>query len=390
MNVACSNMASIASRVDSKYTGVTTAWTDNARGASGGVLSCVGKNITDQRMVSEDGAVIPYLRTQNYDEWLGIVDAERVLATGDGDTVAHVLSHMNKYMAYTGKTLKKAPEAKKVVMRYQNAFVGLHKGTTRHVAPANFSYQTYSSDDPRNALLVFTPMGVYAHVDGVGSKPLLANELKGTATLENKWFKVEESDTAVGHAMVNDGVDAGARKTKAIEIGVKGSGTRANRVLIMSVPLKQKPRAPTRGMSFYEGDDDESPVYRSLAATLPPIGKARAARLGVGETHGEEEVKHQELEVDESEAVVITQIDYNTVTLEGESSSVAVGEDAIEFAIRDMERQYRLCDATCKLSELPAMLHTLEAQHLEYIHKTFHAVSKDPFVPTPNALAALE
>ena len=403
MNVACSNMASTASKTNPKYTGVTTGWTDNARGVWGGQLSCSGKNITDQRMVSKDGAVIPYLRTHNLDEWLGIVDPNNVTASVDGDTVQDVLADMNKYISYTGKTMKTPPAVKKVVMRYQNAFVGLLAGTTRQVAPANFSYQTYSDECPRNVLLVFTPDGAYAHVDGVGSKPLLANELKGEGILENKWFQVEESGTAVGHAMMHDDSSAGIRnKTKSVEIGVKGSGARANRMLIMSVPLKQKPHSMSdkgdgecivykpHSMSD-KSDDDEGIVYRGLSATGPPVGKARAARLSVGMTYGEEGVRKQELEYDDSEAIVITQIDYNTLSLEKDADTVAVGDDAVEFAIRDMERQYGMCDATCNLSELPAMLHKFEKEHMDLIEMTFEAVAKkDPFTPTANALAAFE
>jgi hypothetical protein len=256
----------------------------------------------------------------------------------------------------------------KCAIRYQNAFVGVRG--SRNVAPANFSYQTRDTDDPRNLLIVSTPMGLYFHVDGVGEKRLMPYDISGE-TLTNKWIKVEESAFAVGH-----GPSGGeAVSEEMAELGVRGSGRRGNRMLIVSVPLQQK---------TVEDDmecNDDACVYRSLSSL--PVGRARAARISVGDVHSQEDVHHLDLEMDPSEAVVVTQIDWNVLTLPPDAPTVQVGDDAVAFAIRDMNRQYDLCDAQCKLSELPAMLHKMTPAH----HKRIRA-KMGPFEPRSNALAA--
>lgn len=340
MHVACANLARTARSVDEKYTGVTTAWTDNARGVHvSGMLSAVGKNITDQRMVSEDGGVIPFLRTDNYDEHLGIVSPDKIVVTSKAETLGDVLERLDDFTAYAGKKVKNVAKVTKVAVRYQNAFVGVRPGEKRNVAPSNFSYQTFSDDDPRNLLLVCTSTGIYVHQDGVGYKNLLANEAEGS-TLVNKWFAVEESNVAVGHAV-------GWRMTRRrVELGLKGSGPRENRMLVVSIPLKQQKQPPSFSSS--------APHYRGLC--VPPIGRSRAARLSVGDVVDVQEcIDTLEVDMDDSEMVVVTQIDYNTVTAEG--GVVQVGDDAVQGAIEDMNRQYGMCDVQCKLSQLPEMLH---------------------------------
>ena len=94
MDVSVANLSEKARHVDSKYTGVTTAWTDNARGVSQGSLSIYGKNITDQRMEAEDDGVIPFLRTDLYDEHLGVISVDKVVMTKDGKTLEDILRNL--------------------------------------------------------------------------------------------------------------------------------------------------------------------------------------------------------------------------------------------------------------------------------------------------------
>lgn len=396
MNVSVSNLATTAHKVDPKYTGVITAWSDNARGVQNGVLSNVGKNITDQRMEAEDDGVIPFLRTSNYDEHLGITSVDNVTMTSDGKTLGDVLKDLNEYTKYTGKTFKNMPDVKKCAIRYQNAFVGVLEGTSRNVAPSNFSYQTRDPENPRNLLLVSTPMGLYAHVDGVGKKRLMPNEVGSDGKkLVNKWLEVKASEHAVGHDMPTLPGDV----EKSVQLGVKGSGVRGNRVLIASIPLKQSPprdRAPMPPPFYLDGNEEDEPVYRSLGCS--PVGKTRAAWVGIGSVCDEEDVHEVDLEVDSSEPVVLTQIDYNTVSVPAKNPTVRVADDAIEFAIKDMNFQYNLCESQCKLSQLPVMLHKLTEEHLKEIQDTFDSVAKkakkdamaaaekDPFAPHQDAI----
>ena len=367
--------------------------------------------------------MIPYVRTDNFDELLGVVDPENVIVTTGGGHLAHFLEHIAEHAAHEGYTLDPSTSAKtcKVAMRLQNSFVGIKEGETRQVAPSNFSYQTSEADDPRNLTIVFTPSDYYVHVDGVGHTPLLAHERvekKDNRRLSEKWFTVTASDLAVGqptvgelctrhheehgHPPVVQGETATPCQDKAnVELGLRGSGGRLNRMLVVSVPLEQKKRQ-THGEDCYE---EEEIVYRSCSVEEDEeshVGTARAAVLGVGETIGEKDIADMQLKIDPAGTIVVTQIDYNTLSLAADAKVVTVGKEAVELAIRDMNRQYEMCEDACRLSELPVMLHKLTRADHTKIQKTLKAVVKketeevkeqvaaNPFKPHKNALRAFQ
>lgn len=286
---------------------------------------------------------------------------------------------LNDAVSYAGITVNGVSLPSHVAIRLQHVFVGIESGATRHVAPANFSYQTQSDDDPRNLLLVATSMGMYAQVDGVGWKKLLATEASADGKMTSKWFKVTASESGVGYST------SGKKAKRGVELGIRGSDVRENRMLLISIPLKQRTR-------FEDYDDDEDafgiPSYRSL---LAPVGEARAARLGVGKVVDEVDVKELEVEMDHTEAVVVTEIDYNTLELAPGHTAVRVGEEAVRSAIADMNRQYDMCESQCKLSQLPAMLHKMTAQDERVIRTTLEKAAQEKaaqasFAPRKDAL----
>ena len=393
MEVVCSNLAATARAVHHRYTGVTTAWNDNTRGVAFKQLQTLGSNNTDQRLVSKDGAIIPYVRPDNMDEYLGVVDPAQLVVTPEGETLETFLCHLGKRIAHSGLSLKKDPDdtanetnedvaarvrpdvaVQRAVVRLQNAFVGVRDGVPRHVAPSNFSYQTVTADDPRNLLVVFTPTGWYVHVDGVGDTALLANEVTPDGTLRERWFEVSATDVAVGGPVESKEPAEATERARTpsappghaappVEIGIRGSGPRTNRMLVVSIPLKQRPTSGLRSMDTDDWCDVAPVMYRSCAAPdhdepLVAEGVARMANLALGEIVGERDVRKTTVRVDTDEPVVVTQIDYNTISLpHGGGMRATVGKSDVEAAIRDMERQYTLCDAACKLSQLHAMLH---------------------------------
>ena len=244
----------------------------------------------------------------------------------------------------------------------------------RHVAPSNFSYQTVTADDPRNLLVVFTPTGWYVHVDGVGDTALLANEVTPDGTLRERWFEVSATDVAVGGPVESKSSPPRPPSARGrpplrratphppVEIGIRGSGPRTNRMLVVSIP-----QASVRRASPVDG---HGRLVRRRAGDVPQLrcpdhdeplvaeGVARMANLALGEIVGERDVRKTTVRVDTDEPVVVTQIDYNTISLpHGGGMRATVGKSDVEAAIRDMERQYTLCDAACKLSQLHAMLH---------------------------------
>jgi hypothetical protein len=436
--------ASVSAASDGRLTSVTTAWTDNSRGVNTSstgkpALSCYGRNITDQRLTSKDGQPIPFVRSHNFDELLGPIDPHRVDCGEEGSfaDVWEKLPSLIEYMGYSfggggekegaGEGGAREPPAlpKKVVMRFQNAFVSVEEGKTRQVAPSNFSYQTRDEEDPCNLLLIVTPTGTYAHTDGVGYTTLHSHTKDEAGGVISNWFEAEQTDFAVGHSQVEEPAETkgaatdpsppSSKRAKVTSLGVAGSGARCGRMLVFSIPLKQKPIATLGaavGDSFaFEGEevcvyrslvatdvDDENVAYRSLGATT--VGKARAARLNVGEEAGRAAVSAgRALVFDPTQAVMCTQIDYD-VLIGKAGEKLTVSSETAEFVTKDILRQYALCDATCRLSELPACLHKMTDEHKARIAATFTAVkektvldakkaaTEDPFAPQKNALLA--
>ena len=391
------NLHSVVNKINNEYQGVTVAWTDNVRAVQNKTLSCIGKNITDQRLEAEDGQHLPLVRTQNLNETLGIVNANQINC-GEAGTFMEVWEKMEAHIGYRYKGEIKRGPIKKVVMRFQEAFVPVEDGKTRNVAPSNFSYQTFDASNPCNLLVVVTPTGICAHTDGVGFQKLLAHTTAEDGSIKECWFKAEESEFAAGHVQVEVGTKpSGGDRSKTL--GLLGSGERCNRMLIFSIPLEQKLSSET---SFDDDaviggslGDSDAPVFRSLGGSPPP-SKCRAARLSLGSAVGDAIRHDMDLVVNMDQPVLCTQIDYNVLVAPHGGNEVTISEHDAKRVANSLTFQYGLCDAVCKLSELPVCLHQLEKKHTEHIQQTFEAVAKkaktgeaacDPFTPNAEALS---
>lgn len=378
------------------YMAGTVAWNDGQRGVVNGSLSCLGRNITDARIVSRDGKHLNFVRPNNMDEKLGITEARNVLfAERDGTqvTAQQVLETLSERAAYMGYTSvdPKVSANQRVVYRVQNAWIPLAKGQTEEdIAPAHYSYQTTSRSDPRNLIVLGTAQGVFVHSDDAGVQKLLAHGEGPDGTVTEHWFKAEPTSTRVGHAMLND-TETRAKRARAVEMGIKGMGPRANCFVVMSIPNKQKPVAARVGLSYplsSDDDDDKLPIYRSLA------GVSRSARVSVAEeVVGTASANAIAIERPEDEPIVVTILLYNTIEVpEGASGPVDVATTDVALAVSDMEHIYDLAKEhggnVCKLSELPAMLHKLTEADVAVV-KTKLATDPpfDPMAPKPNALA---
>ena len=404
-NVAEMNNSLLALGEGAKdYMAGTVAWNDGARGASGGTLSCLGKNITDARIEAADGGFCPYLRPHNYDEKLAVVDPTHVCmieADGTSRTVKEVLQTIGDratYMGFKSVDPKLKPN-EKIVYRVQNAWVPLKKDqSSRKIAPTHYSYQTRDAKEPRNLIVLGSAQGIFVHSDDVGCKKLLAHtkgeesrSLPGDGpVVRTHYFEAEPSDTLVGRAVFNDET-VSPKKAKAVEMGVEGMGARANCFVIVSIPLEQqKAKSNPYGLWGTECDDDnDAPIYRSLA------GESRAARVSVAEdVHGTADKIKIDAVRDTSEPIVVTILLYNTVQTDADGvSSQRIKTTDIAAAVQDMEAIYGLAKKhggdVCKMSELWPMLHKLEAHHVQEIYAKVAADPPfDPMVPRKNALAA--
>lgn len=387
------------------YMAGTVAWNDGARGVSGGSLSCIGKNITDARIEAEDGGFCPYLRPHNYDEKVAVIDPQHVHmieADGTSRTVKEVVEDIGKrakYMGFKSVDPKLKPD-EKIVYRVQNAWVPLKKEqSSRKIAPTHYSYQTRDAKDPRNVIILGSAQGIFVHSDDVGCKKLLAHtqgetfrSLPGDGpVVRTHYFEAEPSDTFVGRAFYNDET-VSPKKAKAVEMGVEGMGARANCFVIVSIPLEQQKKSTFTWWTNVDDDDndDGKPIYRSLA------GESRAARVSVAEdVHGTADKVEIDAVRDTSEPIVVTILLYNTVQTNADVSSQRIKTTDIAAAVQDMEAIYDLAKKhggdVCKMSELWAMLHKLEAHHVEEIRAKVAADPPfDPMVPRKDALAAFQ
>ena len=371
-----------------QYRAYATAWADNARGVVKGKLSSWGKNITDVNYVDEHGTPFPIVRTDNWDEKLGVVAAAKVVlrdAKGERVTLQSVLERAGahgKYMFPNGIDAKAQP-GMKVAFRVQTQWVPLAEGqASRKIAPEHYSYQTKTAADPCNAIFLGTAQGLYAHADAPGKNRLLAHgNVDGAdgAEITEHWLVAEPTAHDVGMAQ-HDDAPPDATKARAVEIGIEGMGPHANCAVCVSIPHTQT-GAYGVAEACAEACAEEEVVYRSLS---------QAARVSVDEAvAGKKRARDVGIVRDASQPVVVTIMLYNTVQAAAGESIRVLPED-LALAVKGMERIYSLAErhggAVCKLSELPAMLHKLEAKHLA--HLAAPAEKADPFAPTAHALAA--
>ena len=171
----------------SAYSCKRVSWEDCSRGTSGGQLSSLGSNITDVRLTARDGRVLYTVRTDNFNEKTGRVDARAVgLLDADGapTTLREVLRRAGEHGAAVGldpsTDLLDEDLDDEVGIRFQTTFLPLDDAPTASAAqsdaaPAklefcseNHNYQTTSDDDPRNLLVLGTTQGLAIQQDGRG------------------------------------------------------------------------------------------------------------------------------------------------------------------------------------------------------------------------------
>jgi hypothetical protein len=162
-------------------------------------------------------------------------------------------------------------------------------------------------------------------------------------------------------------------------MGIEGMGKRTNCFVIVSIPHKQK--EVVCSPSFYDDSDDDEPfaVYRSLTSCTTvndshsdpvyrSLGVSRSANVTIDKSYvcGKALNNNIAIERDESEPIVVTILLYNT--LQGGKDVDTVD---LALAVADMDRIYDLANdhggAKCRLSQLPVMLHKLEAAHMKQI-----------------------
>lgn len=406
-----------------QYVAGATAWNDNQRGVEKDLtgkatLSSLGGNITDVCISTEGDNICQFVRTENLNETIGIVEASNIFVVdekGANITLKDLLLNVQKHCDYRGMEsieLNLPPGPLNVVVRFQSSFVPLKKEQEKcNIVPTHYSYQTMHKNNPRNLLLLCTPQGIMVDTDGPGAQNLYGHSVAADSTVESHWFEAEPNkDCGVGKHVTFEPLVPGSNNATAVNMGIKGMGPRTNCFVTVSIPNSQKTipsslsDTPAPDGGFYRSlsdtdttdDTPDGSVYRSLSA---PIGNSYSARVSRSEkTNGVVPPIGVGISRPQNEPIVVTVLTYNTTQVpeefKGVPTTVKVDTEDVGAAIRDLDAQYDLVEKAggqvCKLSELPDMLRKLTAQDVEQVKKKvkFQPQSScpPPMVPCSSAL----
>ena len=276
------------------------SWDDVKRGTNDdGSLSCWGANITDTRLCAKDGRQLFTVRSDNWNEKLGTVDASDVaLITGNthgGKTVLapvtlrDFLRRIGDHGEYVGLSPKQSlcdeDLDAKVSIRFQTTFLPISEadGDAIEFATSAYSYATRDANDPKNLVVLASSQGIALQQDQVGDAMIYHHQVSDDGKISRHWLEAEKSRHAVGQQQVeseHERQDALKRgKATSCVIGPKCVGTRFNALLTVQIPLQQRISAQRRGPDLwtveeqcmqalcipascsYDDDDDDDDVY---------------------------------------------------------------------------------------------------------------------------------
>lgn len=241
------------------YSCKVVSWDDVSRGTAGGSLSCWGANITDTYLKSKNGTNLFTVRSDNWNEKLGVVPADQIAvvagAGGRGPvqpvTLRHVLQGLGHFGGYSGleagTNLFDANLDAKCSIRFQTTFIPV-QGDGDALAKLEFAteaynYNTMDDSDPRNLVLLCTSQGVAVQQDGSGAKKLFHHAVDDQGQIHRYWLEAEESKHKVGgeqRETEEERAEAQARgKATSSVIGIKAMGQRFNVLMTIQVPLQQ-------------------------------------------------------------------------------------------------------------------------------------------------------
>jgi hypothetical protein len=250
------------------YSCKTVSWDDVSRGTVGGGLSSWGANITDTYLKSKSGERLFTVRSDNWNEKLGVVSSSDVALvqgnqTNSGElspiTLKTFLKNSKQYGGYTGmKTEDLSDDVldQKCSIRFQTTFLPVSAATSKgaiEFSTEAYNYNTRSDSDPRNLVLLCTTQGIALQQDGQGTKKLFHHAVDKDDKVHRYWLEAERSNHKVGGAQIEtkeekqDAIKRG--KATASVIGTKAMGTRFNILMTVQIPLKQDKKKRTRGGS---------------------------------------------------------------------------------------------------------------------------------------------
>lgn len=312
------------------YSCKTVSWDDVKRGNVGGNLSCWGANITDTYLTAKDGRRLFTVRSDNWNEKLGVVSTSDVaIVQGNQNPQSNIpdstssnfltrlftknrrdandtqkiketkpelkpitlktfLENAKQYGSYAGlktENLNNEILDKKCSIRFQTTFLPVadNDKATLEFATEAYNYNTTSDSDPRNLILLCTTQGIALQQDGRGKKKIFHHAVDSESKIHRYWLEAERSKHKVGGEQKEskeEREDAIVRgKATSSVIGIKAMGTRFNVLMTIQIPLAQKKKPKdTRGellcsmmacddlMDMSFGFEDECCEYPSTKA----------------------------------------------------------------------------------------------------------------------------
>ena len=375
----------------------------------------MGDNISDVWLAArESNKKLFTIRTNNWNEKLARMPAADIFVQApskpgtlgaelETKTLQHVLENLDRYGGYAGveRAELNSRKAETVNVRYQTTFVPVDASTNaRDVVPRVYNYQTKTNKDPKNLLLLASPQGLFFDANRIRDCSdedisVFLQELGGDGGVDLKYIEVKQTDVSV--STKDHGADvareAAARlrgDAAAARIGPKSCGQKFNVLLMVQIPLKQKPRyseedlepngfssdgdgessepdgapnpnglrssEPSRSSSseekpgFSSEDEDldgcsfanSGPLYGSSAGSrgpsaAPRTGRANAARAQISKSsalHRIFENLPTQLERDWSQEVTVTVTFYHAV------SGGVVPEEDVKAAVDELIELY--------------------------------------------------
>ncbi len=269
---SAASSSSVASAVDAAcratgkaYTSQLVSWEDVARYSDSKGVSCLGPNISDVRLLARDGASLYTVRSENWNESLGMLPATGVaLVVGNHVpggtalspvTLAHYLQNAGAHGAYAGlpqdANLYAPGTDDTVSVRFQTVFlpVGGSDNAALEFSPQVFNYQTQDARCPRNLVVMGTSQGCAVAANTPGQQRILHHATDAAGQAHAYWLQGERTQYAVGGAQQESNKAAvqaaAAGKANACVIGTRAMGTRLNAVLMVQVPLTRGQGAQT-------------------------------------------------------------------------------------------------------------------------------------------------
>ena len=360
------------------------SWDDVCRGEVGGALSCWGANITDTYLKSKSGKHLFTVRSDNWNERLGVVSSGDVAVVAAKEesplqpvTLRTVLQQLGDFGSYAGMSVCDLSDAvldTKCSIRFQTTFIPVENSGDApgklEFATEAYNYNTMDDSDPRNLVLLCTSQGMAVQQDGRGAKKLFHHAVDDMGEIHRYWLEAEESKHKVGGEQREtdaERAEAQARgKATSSVIGIRAMGQRFNVLMTIQVPLKQKKpmdfdmddgwcafsemeeacEAKALGWDCDDDSEDLQSGFMPASLELRSVGTCTAARVSRGSEYDIwPGLSIQSPERHPSEHVTITVVMYNTVK-DGIPSA-----DDVAAAIDDLEGLYQACSENGLLAD---------------------------------------